>query len=151
MNYLKKIKAFLLLSVISIMILHNALPHIHHIHHKLVSSETTHNHSHDGHSHHHHSSDEKKQDTSELQSKLPIDLEGHAHSVHTYEDVTISKFKSEITKTQKVVSEIGFVFTDGYYTIAEKLDLHRNFLYEEPFYESYVFQNIALRAPPTIA
>ncbi|WP_196893748.1 hypothetical protein [Aureivirga marina] len=150
MNYPKKIKALLLLSIISIMILHNALPHIHHIHHKLVSSETSHNHSHDGHSHHH-SSDEKKQDSSAFQSKLPIDLEGHAHSFHSYEDITLTKFKTEIAKVQKAVSEFGFVFTDGYYTIAEKLDLHRNFLYDEPFYESYVFQNIALRAPPKIA
>jgi hypothetical protein len=96
MKKLQQLKSIFLLGIIGVLMMHNAMPHVHHLHlyEKNKSTVEAHHHSHESgvtHSHHDHdgteNSDEESQDLF-----WSMFFGGHAHVIHNH---TISEYTKD--------------------------------------------------------
>ncbi len=144
MNKIKQIQALFLLSIISILMFHSAVPHIHHFHKNVKAESHVHvDHDH-GHSHNH-----DDHNTSESKGFLDGLLDDLAHGIHSDEYLTSD------------TPSLGtlFHFDLSYFTIfqiepiilspqLEKNNLHRYTLYKQGHTTNPFLQSHSLRAPP---
>lgn len=151
MNRIKQIQALFLLSIISILMFHTAVPHVHHIHQNIktddhVHLDTHHDHTYDHHSHKDHESSKSKGFLADL-------LDDLAHGVHADEYLsadntsTLSGFNTHFDLTYFTLFQIEpFILSPQ----LEKNNLHRYALYKQGHCTNPFLQAQSLRAPPTL-
>jgi len=153
MNLCQRIKAYFLLSIISLIILQNTLPHIHHIHgdhsaevphHHTNTSSHTHrdNHDHTVFSNVHHEHHTSKLDF------LSILLENHSHIHHSLELIQSAKIKHS-----KVHHLIYHLTGETHNLISQKLRYNqakRSIFAYVPFNHHYL-TSFSFRGPPLLS
>lgn len=113
MNKGKHIKAKLFLWVWTVMMLHNIIPHTHHLHNAsffhqdIVAENAKENHHHHGHSHRHHTTQHQESEplppTHASGDNLLVALLGeHSHYSHTHQLVAFKKAAKKQTKKQRI-------------------------------------------------
>ena len=149
MNKIKQIQALFLLSIITVLMFHTALPHVHHFHSEFKSDQHTHLDHHHDHSHHTHTHD-SHQDHSE---DNPLDnlLDELAHGVHSDEYLSGDQsihidFNDNLSFNLPFLNLHleAFVFSPQ----LEQNNLHRYTLYKRGHYQNPFLLTNALRAPP---
>lgn len=149
MKFLNQIKAYSMLVIMLIAMMHNAFPHVHHEHdlngHKELIGET-HDHHHDS-DHHQHSSEEDN----DHEEKTIFDFlfKNHTHTTHTHQYTPATV---EHVKTVKQIVVKAFGTSDSWEFTAKETDvgLHRYVLFndigsDDPFLYAY-----PLRGPPSL-
>ncbi|MCF8232179.1 MAG: hypothetical protein K9J27_08320 [Bacteroidales bacterium] len=139
--------------VISMMMLHMAIPHTHH-HHEQEEEEVTHNTEHDPHDHdHHHNGDHPHKappsdtDNPEGETGLFVPIDKHLHAFHIHEFVPTTK----IRKTVSPIKAFPFAATTANNDIklpAGNERAYRYALFRPIFYDNPFLVNCSLRAPP---
>ncbi len=147
----RKIIPFFLLSIISLLILHQSFPHIHHVHDKsdhghVIKEKHNHHHGHQ-HSQHHDSENHGQQNT----HFLGFLLTGHTHAPNIISEYYFPKTLKSAThkvKTQKSFYDLSFTFV----TISKCKALDHQIIRPppgriiNPFLSSH-----SLRGPPALA
>jgi Family of unknown function (DUF6769) len=138
----RQLAAIFFLNVIIIMMLHDALPHVHHFHGKIGEvSEYTET-RHDSQEYDNHHSDEQDSLLSSL-------LDTHLHFFHTHEFVPLTK-GSNLYSINKAFPVLAIVETYDLLPESEKHNLHRYTLFKQAFYNNPFLLNCSLRAPPSL-
>lgn len=148
MNKLKQIQAFFLLSIISILMFHTSVPHVHHIHtSKKLDTHVHLDDHHDHHNHHEHDSSHTHGKDSNFLDDLMDEL---AHGIHSDEYLS-----GDQPIQFNFLGQIDlFPFIDFTYTALllspqeEKTHLHRYALYKQGHYSCPYLNAYTLRGPP---
>ena len=152
MNKIKQIKALFLLSIISILMFHTAVPHVHHIHTKEQKSDHEHVHLDDHGSHAHHNHNHGSSEEQEDNNLLSNILDELAHGVHDNEyistDHTVNlAFISKIDLVPIPELNIDIPVSSPQ---LERNNLHLNALYKQKDYSNPFLLTCSLRAPPVL-
>ncbi|RKZ58122.1 MAG: hypothetical protein DRQ44_15035 [Gammaproteobacteria bacterium] len=169
MNIWKQIKVMFFLGVMGIMMLHNALPHMHHTHEshgEVTTKAKRHHHAH-GHAHHpehqpdtqdrqyahqlaNHHSDEQDDQDGPRGFLLSFILDNHSHSFHTHEIIQLAKPGNHYILDKHVLDR---VVSDSHQSFREfeNQDLHRFSLFKRANYDDPLSLDSPLRGPPSIA
>lgn len=145
-------KAFLLLGIFLVSLLHSVVPHYHHAHN---TTAETFSHSHDnehGHGHSHdHDSNEVAHYELEENSFLQKLLGEHAHVHHQHQQegivsTTVNVVNKASTSTAKVYSDYFLSFSN----VATEINTSKKATYQQLFfiYDSPFLQQQSLRGPP---
>lgn len=143
MQSFKHISASFFLSIFSILLFHQALPHNHHQHEQIDVIETSvdqHSHSHD----HNHDKEENK-DSNDQSGLLDFLLGSHTHTYHTNDFQVRNDVKPQIQVLHSfVVPELEFFSFNHHSRIIESVPL---FIinYQHPY-----FSTPSLRGPPAL-
>ncbi|NER12467.1 hypothetical protein GWK08_03365 [Leptobacterium flavescens] len=154
--------SFVLLGAFLIMLFHNVVPHIHHLHSssEVVSAETEHHHHcdddhyHSNQDHHHsdldhHHSDHQETGDTEQNTFLSFFSSHHSHTAHVHEqNVIVSNTVKRADKkidTKTVIRDIGF-------SLAEiKIDFpDSGFDDQQQLYKKLHLNLNPLRGPPSL-
>jgi hypothetical protein len=157
MTNAKLFKCYLLLSIISMMILHSVLPHLHHSHQiaeeitvEEITVEEIDDHLHDGHHHHHHHHDNEKQSEEEESNfLLKLLLESHAHDTEVGDDfqIIINYNKILVGKNLPIITLLSkLLIPPDIGVVSEK----KNVQHKQGFRKEHLVLNCPLRAPPTL-
>jgi len=112
MSYFARFKAFLLLGITAIMVVHSSVPHDFHVHQ--LSEQETHSHSLVDHHHHHH--DHSTENLSNTAHGHPAQQSYHSHSDHSHEYVLTAKTQLKKLKlTQLYIHRPDAVSTIQYF------------------------------------
>lgn len=149
MDVHKQIKAMFLLIIISVMMLHNAVPHVHHLHegHEVISGSTEHHHH--GHEHSHHHPVENKSDEQDEDFLFSLLLKIHAHAFHTHQFTPLATDNSQLSKV-KILSIAGVRETKRLVLCPVNQNLHRFSLFQELFCSNPFLFTHSLRGPPVL-
>lgn len=96
----KKIVSLFFLSIFSVMLLHQVLPHVHHHHHDRIGQHADDHHHHDGHGHHH----EDQNENGDKKGLLNLLLGSHSHPGQVNEVYFFRNNPKQVIKTVKAVS-----------------------------------------------
>ena len=146
MSVIKQIKAAFLLGVIGVMVLHQALPHVHHAPNEDTQS-VSHAEYHHGHTHHHphHHDDENEEQGFSLVNLL----ESHSHAFHTHHDLDYLNrpFKNSLGKD--FLNAVIFNINIGPDYLNNYRDFHFAFS-SKAYYDSPPLLYSPLRGPPSL-
>ncbi|MDN5204872.1 hypothetical protein QQ008_26005 [Fulvivirgaceae bacterium BMA10] len=149
MQLKRKISALFFLLVISLVMMHNVFPHMHHIlDESAVSSEHVgHHHGHDHHhANHHHSHDQDPQKEAH-QGLLSIFLENHSHQDHFHGLIELVKLEKRNSQLKVFSMDMHLEksnLSPGLYSQSSKRYIHTKPRCKRNPYLS----NCSLRAPP---
>ena len=154
MNRIKQIQAFFLLSIITILMFHTALPHVHHFHTNTKAHEHIHVDDHHNHDDHHHNHEgHTNHNTSDEDGFLAGLMDDLAHGVHA--DEYISGDNSSILPELHTHIDLSdcIIFQIEPYILSpqlEKNNLHLYALYKQGHCTNPVAHIHGLRAPPAL-
>lgn len=146
----RQIKALLFLTIMSLFMAHNIMPHAHHL---PVSHAEDHEHA-DHHHHHHshgHSNEKEPHDSSDNTGNflLILLLDTHAHSSHTHVYLTLSDAVNKISKTTFAFF-IAEITSQEFLLPPKEPDRQRQRLFENVYYDNPSLHHYPLRAPPSL-
>ncbi|MBL4745811.1 MAG: hypothetical protein JKY08_05535 [Flavobacteriaceae bacterium] len=142
-----QLKAWFFTSVIVLMTLLNALPHLHHDHQE-VTHDTSEVHHHHGDSEHHHPAPEKPTEVA-LDFSLNFLLDNHLHAVHTHDFLQLVKRNTRFVLKKQVLSTTLFVHQINVEEHCVKpLLTFENYL--NSYYNTPLIVNAPLRGPPQL-
>lgn len=150
-----QIPALFLLGVFLILLVHNAVPHVHHSHEStgkisLVADHDDHSHNHEHHSnehnHHSHKNESKSQDQHNLLSFL---INSHSDFFHIHEFIQFTKRDIQPSK-DKVIHFFARIGSFDSLLDIERQGLYRYVLTKESWSENPFLLSCSLRAPPSI-
>lgn len=132
-----------MLLILWMMLMHTALPHVHHEY-----KEHTHLESHTSHSHdHHHGSEEESKGTKSL---IDLFFQNHIHSNHLPQTITVNHEKTDlIKKDQRKLVEVAVSLHQDP-LISPKTEPEKGMNQEDPNPDSSFFSCKTLRGPPTL-
>lgn len=138
----RKIVSLFFLSLFSVMLMHQVLPHVHHQHHDSIAQIEDDHHHHDEQSHHH------QNENDDEKGLLNLLLGGHSHLVQIDE---IQFFRTNTKQVNKIVKSVAaFVVPTAIvspsYTESFKKALSQN---ESPPWRHFLISH-SLRGPPTL-
>lgn len=151
MKQLQQLKAIFLLGIISILMLHNVVPHVHHSHHEHPVAESHHHHD-GGHDHdhlgthsHHQDSDHSEEDSDGLLWSLFFGDHSHVYHVHEASEYTKRSYSLQIVTgtffdvDQKQIIHIG--------TVRDKVPIK-----DQPYqiYSDPLVSGFSFRGPPSL-
>jgi ABC-type nickel/cobalt efflux system permease component RcnA len=150
MQIKNQIIASLMIVIMSIMMIHNAIPHIHHNHEATaINTHDDSHHSHDNGHHHSHSKDKKRDNKKSNENISFFDFDNHEHTVHLhyFEDYLLNKSKKNETNNQLIL--LSFISLNEYnYSSNYKLDEYSPPRFRFP--ESPPTYSFSLRGPPML-
>lgn len=142
-----KIVSLFFLSIFSMFVLHQVLPHVHHEHENLASIVPTEDHHNNHEANHHHHGDEENDDTFDL---LDLLLGNHSHSVQV-ENIPTAKLLAKQQFINKDASHY-FLYDAQPITILNFEVRKSNFGNAPPGLVSKVFlSSFFLRGPPSLS
>lgn len=146
MNWHHQIKALFFLSIISMLMLHNALPHVHHQHDTpaVADHHGDHHHGHD-----HHDSDEQSAEDDGKGFLHQFLLGNHVHTFHAHEFDTATKWKVEAAK-DKLTPLVALFENCGVSPPHQEQNLHWHPWYKRIYFDDPLLRYSALRAPPSV-
>ena len=144
--------ALFFLSVFTLMLLHNLVPHVHSTHsdfeHEIVHEGHHHGHAH--HHHHHHDGENKDKDYSDLDNFLHHLIAHHGHACFSHEHIPLVRIeKQNIPPSKHLFKKTIQSFTlkpQLVYDIGNPYPKRGTDRHFNPF-----LRNCSLRAPPTPA
>lgn len=137
------------------MLVHNAVPHVHHSHEStgkisLVTDQGDHTHGHDHHTseheHHAHDNDPKNSDQENLFSFL---IYSHTDFFHIHDLIQFTKRDIQSSKNKDVLFCTNIGLFDSLSDI-ERQDLNRYVVTKESWSENPFLLSCSLRAPPSL-
>ena len=150
MQIKNQITASVMIVIMCIMMIHNAIPHVHHNHEQIA--EDTHEHSHHSHDDgHHHSHSGRKEITKKSENNKSIfDFSDHEHTfhLHTFEDYLLSKSRKSEVEKQFVLLPYNCITNDNSELLSNGLDKHILKIFRFP--ESPPTYSFSLRGPPVL-
>lgn len=143
MQLYNQIKGIFFLSIFMMLMLHNFLPHVHHLHKNSHATLTEHDHPH-GHAHHHPAQEEEE----EAGGLLSLLLGNHAHSTYHEHNLPILKKpeQAEINTPHPLTASRPKSFILLMHSSWEGKNHFVPYRYR--FKSSYPLYNLSLRAPP---
>lgn len=138
-----------LLGIIGVMMLHNAVPHVHHLHegHETISGSLEyHHHSHE---HGHHHPDENKSNEQDGDFLFSFLLKIHSHTYHTQEFAHLTTGNFRFSKVM-ALSIAGAQEMRRFILYPENQKLGRYALFKEEIYNNPFFFTHSLRGPPAL-
>jgi hypothetical protein len=151
MQIKNQITAIVMIIIMCVMMIHNAIPHVHHNHEQIAEDIHEHSHhSHDDGDHHSHSESKKKLTKKSETNNSIFDLSDHEHTfhLHSFEDYLLSKSsKSEVEKQfallpyNRIINENSELLSNG---------LGKHILRIFRFSESPPTYSFSLRGPPLL-
>lgn len=150
MDLHKQIKAMFLLIIISVMMLHHAIPHVHHMHdgHEVISVSSGHHHHH-GHEHSHHHPVENGSDEQDEDFLFSFLLKIHSHSFHTHQFAPLATDNSQLSKV-KFLSIAGDQENKRSVLYPVNQSLHRFSLFKGLYCSNPFLFTHSLRGPPVL-
>ncbi|PCH72296.1 MAG: hypothetical protein COB98_11930 [Flavobacteriaceae bacterium] len=142
-----QIKAWFFTSVIVLMTLLNALPHLHH-HHQEVLHDNSEVHPYLGDNEHHHHAPEKPTEAA-IDFSLNFLLENHLHAVHSHEFIQLVKRNTRFVLKKQVLTQAIFeaqIALDVRHVNLPKIN--ENYL--NSYYNTPLIVNTPLRGPPLL-
>ncbi len=150
MQIKNQIIASVMIVIMSFMMIHNAIPHVHHNHEQ--KAEETHEHSHHSHDdgdHHSHSSSKELTKKSENNNSI-FDFSDHEHTfhLHSFEDYLLSKSSKYEVEKQFALLPYNRVINENSGLLSNGLDKHILRIFRFP--ESPPTYSFSLRGPPLL-
>lgn len=147
MKWHQKIKAFFFLCIISILMLHNSMPHVHHEHESSAENDQHGGHHHD---HDHHTTDEQPSEDDGKGFLYHFFLGIHAHTFHTHEFNTSTKY--EVQAARDKIKPLIALFENGDVSPPSKeQNPHWHPAFKESFFDDPILLYCSLRAPPSLS
>lgn len=137
----KHIKAFFFLGIFSILLLHQVVPHLHHL------TDTEHTHLADTHSDNHQHDDAKKENSEK--GFLDLFLEMHVHSPASNEIVVTQQSSLKQVKVKKDVKQAVSLLPFNRFINVENGDDIRVYYPPSNYFNSYL-NTLGSRGPPTL-
>lgn len=134
-----------------VMMLHNALPHVHHFHEEIEGGAEIAEHHDHSHEHHHHS-DEQGSNEEEQDFSLSSYLEDHSHSFHSHhfhEYFIPTNCDTQVFK-DKVSSIVAILAKHGCPPEYKDQNLSGFSLFKDNFYSNPFPFYYSLRGPPSL-
>lgn len=154
MNSYRSILSLFLLSAYALLLLHDFIPHTHHVHQGDVpiSSTVHHNHGHHHHSHDHHGEDENK--SNEYSEKGTIGLlltHSHSHAGHDGHHHVLSYKTASKDKLIPQGNDVQYL-VGNYWNLPDRVDDSISIQMESllPLYRQDLSTPHGLRGPPTL-
>jgi len=142
-----QLKAWFFISIIVLMTLLNALPHLHHVHQEIAHT-TSEEHHHHGDSDHHHPAPEKPTKVA-IDLSLDFILQNHLHAVHSHEFVPLVKRNTRIVLKKHFVIQNVFDLQIGLNVQSTILQKTYNY-HQNSYYKTPLIVNAPLRGPPQL-
>lgn len=132
-----------MLLILWMMLMHTALPHVHHEH-----EEHSHHRSLENHTHEHHGETESKH--AESDSIFDLFFQNHTHTNHLPQSISVNQEKSDLVKQEQRKIVKAAVFSNVSPPISVEINFEKLKNTGPPVNKSPFFNSKSLRGPPVL-